>query len=160
MRGFRWLLVSWVWISCGSAPSDTCVTGDEGCGCWANATCNPGLSCRSKLCVKLASSDEAARAGSSSSRDDDRSQPSAGESMLPSAGSQSEAPRAGAVGGAAGSSAPRAGSSPPRAGAASPSPAPVVTPEEEALAVLAQWYDRPKPQECIRDEDCGTGCCQ
>ncbi len=39
-------------------------------------------------------------------------------------------------------------------------PPPIVGPEEAALEVLAQWYDAPEPQECDRDEDCGTGCCR
>ncbi len=42
----------------GSGPSTTpptCTTGTEGCACYGNQTCNPGLSCLSSLCVNPAS---------------------------------------------------------------------------------------------------------
>jgi hypothetical protein len=54
MRVLLMAAVPCLWVAASCAPSaDACVTGNEGCGCWANATCNDGLSCRSKLCVKL-----------------------------------------------------------------------------------------------------------
>lgn len=45
-----------VLAACGDDDSGSkCATGDEGCACFANSTCNGSLSCKSKLCVKLGS---------------------------------------------------------------------------------------------------------
>src|SRR5262245_35374429 len=37
----------------GTGGSGACVTGEEGCACYPNSTCNAGLACLSHLCVSL-----------------------------------------------------------------------------------------------------------
>jgi hypothetical protein len=47
-----WVLVLWA-AACGkeSSNDDACTRGNEGCVCYPNQTCNPGLECLSSLCV-------------------------------------------------------------------------------------------------------------
>jgi hypothetical protein len=60
MRGLQWIVLSCAWITFSCASTDAaCLNGTEGCACWANATCDEGLACRSKLCVKLERLDRA-----------------------------------------------------------------------------------------------------
>src|SRR5215510_12903951 len=40
----------------GSGGAGPCVTGDEGCACYGNNTCNGTLRCLSRLCVSLTGS--------------------------------------------------------------------------------------------------------
>lgn len=39
-------------LSNGGGDEGACTTGEEGCACYANRTCNEGLGCYSKLCVE------------------------------------------------------------------------------------------------------------
>ncbi len=51
LRSFiRPLAVGPLLLGCGSTPA-SCPTGDEGCDCYANDTCNGSLECLSHLCV-------------------------------------------------------------------------------------------------------------
>ena len=46
--------VAWVVVSSCSSETSTC-SGAENCPCYGNGTCDPGLDCRSKVCVNLSS---------------------------------------------------------------------------------------------------------
>jgi hypothetical protein len=71
MRIYRLLLVfALSSTGCGSSGSDgdpkaTCATGAETCACYANATCNAGLDCRSSVCVAPVSAGGSSAGGSS-----------------------------------------------------------------------------------------------
>lgn len=94
MRAGPVAIVLCVWTAASCAPSsDPCVPGNEGCACWANATCNGTLACRSKLCVRLERSDSAAapKAGPAGHTDAEDSAAGTGASRGPVGGAQAAA---------------------------------------------------------------------
>lgn len=98
MRLFLLLLVLFV-LSCGG-DDDSCKTGDEGCPCFENETCNRGLSCRSKRCVDLGSTDNEEEEGLED--EDDKTDPSEGEEAAGESGSSGEEEATAGKGGATG----------------------------------------------------------
>lgn len=69
MKALRlyWIVGAWSLGACGGdtkpEANDNCTTGDEGCACYANSTCNGTLSCLSDLCVDQGSTSDGGSGG-------------------------------------------------------------------------------------------------
>lgn len=63
LTGFFFLGAAWLGASCGGDEKDATCQGADGCACYGNSTCDPGLECQSGRCAALSSGGAAGSGG-------------------------------------------------------------------------------------------------